>query len=158
MNTKMVDITPENADQLIAMPEQEAMAIFSKMTTDQQVALISSAGNAQRAEQMLFLKPDSSDLIRELPSVVVAEIADYQLETTPDHILESVTPQQVLEIADSEWWSINNTVNQKQAERWLESVIAVDNPRKGEIYQTLQDYLVFLFMGKIGFQDRKSVV
>lgn len=145
-------LIPQNlldGDSILRLERSQGEALFQTLTLKEQVQMITFAASPEQAEELIYLLPDASNLIKSLPAVNIAMIIDPQLEVNPVGILPHITPRQLIEIADRLWWTELHDVNHDEVVRWL-SGISLCSPETAEtLIPVIADYIILIFHNNV---------
>ncbi len=115
---KLVDRRLE-AQSLLKMPVAEAEALFQSHPTERQLEIILSTPHPKDREQLYYLVPDCTELIRRSPTEQVLQVLNTMLGTSlASTLLPCLSAEQFEEVVDLSAWR-NGELDKKAIDLWL---------------------------------------
>lgn len=115
---KLVDRRLE-AQSLLEMPLAEAEALFQSHPTERQLEIILSSPHPKEREQLYYLVPDCTELIRQSPAEQVLQVLNTMLGTgLASTLLPCLSAEQFEEVIDLSVWR-NGAVSKQDVDLWL---------------------------------------
>ncbi len=115
---KFVNRRPE-AETLLEMPLAEAEALFQSHPTERQLEIILSTPHPKEREQLYYLVPDCTELIRQSPAEQVLQVLNTMVGTgLASTLLPCLSAEQFEEVVDLSVWR-NGAVSKRDVDLWL---------------------------------------